>query len=116
MLRRRHLGVDTWAPPIRVEVSTPSVDSQQLTDIARETARLGWNRLPCAFEVSTPSVDALFNRRLLSKPSTLASTLQRRHFECIGGSRSVDALWTAADAPREGGACEPLTPSTVEAG
>ena len=60
MLRRRHLGVDTWAP-LKVEVSTPSVDAQQLTDIARETARQGWNRLVCAFEVSTPSVDALFN-------------------------------------------------------
>ena len=58
MLKRRHLGVDTWASPIRVEVSTPSVDAQQLTDIARETARQGWNRLLCAFELSTPSVDA----------------------------------------------------------
>jgi hypothetical protein len=105
MLKRRQLGVDTWAPPIRVEVSTPSVDAQQLMDIARETARQGWSRLLCVFEVSTPSVDALFNRRLLSKASTPTSTLQRRHFDCIGRSRSVDALWS-----------EPLTPSTVEAG
>ena len=116
MLKRRHLGVDTWAPPIMLEVSTPSVDAQQLTDITRETARQGWDRLLCAFEVSTPTVDALFNRRLPSKTSTLASTLQRRHFECIGRSRSVDALWIDAVAPRQGGACEPLTPSTVEAG
>jgi hypothetical protein len=80
MLKRRHLGVDTWAAPIRVEVSTPSVDAQQLTDITREIARSDLNRLQCAFEVSMP----LFNRWLLSKAFTLASTLQHRHFQCIG--------------------------------
>ena len=78
MLGRRRLGVDTWAPPIRVEVSTPSVDAQQLTDIPRETTQAGWNRLPCALEVSTPSIDALFNRRLLSKASTLGPVLNLR--------------------------------------
>ena len=58
MLRRQHFGRRHMGSPYKVEVSTPSVDAQQLTDIARETARQGWNRLLCAFELSTPSVDA----------------------------------------------------------
>ena len=67
MLKRRHLGVDTWASPIGVEVSTPSVDAQQLTDIARETVPTGPKSAAVCIRSVDANVDALFNRKLPSE-------------------------------------------------
>ena len=80
MLKRRHLGVDTRAPPIGVEVSTPSVDAQQFTDIAREPHR--WAgigccaHLKCRRQMSTPRSTEAAEQSQHTSVDTSASTLR----------------------------------------
>ena len=86
MLKRRHLNFPYRDRSVDAKCRRPATDGYCTRNrTAGPESAAVWIRSVVA------KCRCLFNRKLLSKASTQASTLQRRHF--------VDALWTTADAP-----------------